>query len=159
MWRAPGSWSEEGMALYGLSLAEGRGRIGGDADEYVSALHPDDRHLAQHFHDLADKQDSFMPNIASCGRTGPSSGCRGAARSLPAARTARPTAGQRHDGHTERKEAEEHIQFLMREMSHRSKNLLSVIQAIAGQTVRSAGTIEEFETRFQPAPAWTRRLP
>lgn len=49
---------------------------------------------------------------------------------------------------TERKRTEEHIRFLMREISHRSKNLLSVIQAIAGQTVRTAGTVEEFEARF-----------
>ena len=35
---------------------------------------------------------------------------------------------------TERKKAEEHIQLLMREISHRSKNLLAVVQAIAGQT-------------------------
>ena len=49
---------------------------------------------------------------------------------------------------TERKKAEDHIQFLLREMSHRSKNLLSVIQAIASQTARSTGTTEEFARRF-----------
>ena len=49
---------------------------------------------------------------------------------------------------TERKKAEDHIKFLLLEVSHRAKNLLSVIQAIAGQTVRSAGSLEEFETRF-----------
>ena len=49
---------------------------------------------------------------------------------------------------TGRKCAHEHLQFLLHEMSHRSKNLLAVIQAIAGQTARSAGTIEEFEKRF-----------
>ena len=38
----------------------------------------------------------------------------------------------------ERKAAEEHQRFLMRELSHRSKNLLAVIQAIARQTGRSA---------------------
>ena len=36
----------------------------------------------------------------------------------------------------------------MREISHRSKNLLAVVQAIAGQTVRTSGTVEEFEKRF-----------
>jgi len=49
---------------------------------------------------------------------------------------------------TERKKTEDHIKFLLLEVSHRAKNLLSVIQAIAGQTVRSAGSLEEFETRF-----------
>ena len=32
---------------------------------------------------------------------------------------------------TERKEREAHIRFLMSEVSHRSKNLLAVVQAIA----------------------------
>jgi PAS domain S-box-containing protein len=49
---------------------------------------------------------------------------------------------------TERKRAQDHIQFLLREATHRSKNLLAIIQAIAAQTARSAGTIEQFEGRF-----------
>jgi len=54
------TWSKEGMALFGLDLPEGRGQVGGDADEYAAALHPDDRHLAADFHALADRQDSFL---------------------------------------------------------------------------------------------------
>jgi two-component sensor histidine kinase len=50
---------------------------------------------------------------------------------------------------TERKAAEDHIQFLMHEISHRSKNLLMVIQSIARRTARTAGTMEEFENRFE----------
>ena len=38
---------------------------------------------------------------------------------------------------TERKEREAHIRFLMSEVSHRSKNLLAVVQAIASQTARA----------------------
>ena len=53
------TWSKEGMALFGLALVDGRGQVGGEADEYRLALHPDDRHLVQQFHELADKQDSF----------------------------------------------------------------------------------------------------
>ncbi len=49
---------------------------------------------------------------------------------------------------TDRKKAEEHVQLLMREITHRSKNLLAVVQAIAGQTAASAGTLEEFQDRF-----------
>ena len=48
------------MALFGLDLPDGRGQVGGDADEYQAALHPDDRHLAADFHALADRQDSFI---------------------------------------------------------------------------------------------------
>ena len=53
------TWSPEAMALFGISLADGRGQVGGDADEYEAALHPEDRHLLQRFHELADRQDSF----------------------------------------------------------------------------------------------------
>lgn len=53
------TWSQEGMALFGLQLAEGRGQVGGPDDEYVRAMHPDDRHLAARFHVLARQQDSF----------------------------------------------------------------------------------------------------
>jgi PAS domain S-box-containing protein len=48
----------------------------------------------------------------------------------------------------ERKARENHIEFLMRELSHRSKNLLAVVQAIAGQTARYSDSMNEFQTRF-----------
>jgi PAS domain S-box-containing protein len=49
---------------------------------------------------------------------------------------------------TERKEGEAHLRLLMRELTHRSKNLLAVIQAMARQTGRHAGTIESFLEQF-----------
>jgi len=49
---------------------------------------------------------------------------------------------------TERREGEAHLRLLMRELTHRSKNLLAVIQAMARQTARHTGTIEEFLDRF-----------
>ena len=52
-------WSQEGMALFGLDLVDGRGTLGGPGDEYVAALHPEDRHLAQHYRQLAEDQDGF----------------------------------------------------------------------------------------------------
>jgi len=48
----------------------------------------------------------------------------------------------------ERKARETHIEFLMRELSHRSKNLLAVVQAIAGQTARYSASTDEFQARF-----------
>ena len=48
----------------------------------------------------------------------------------------------------ERRARERHIEFLMREVSHRSKNLLAVVQAIAGQTARHSPSVEEFQARF-----------
>jgi PAS domain S-box-containing protein len=43
---------------------------------------------------------------------------------------------------------EEHIRVLMKEVNHRSKNLLAVTQAIARQTVSSTATAAEFEQKF-----------
>ncbi|MBU2532837.1 MAG: PAS domain S-box protein, partial [Alphaproteobacteria bacterium] len=47
---------------------------------------------------------------------------------------------------TERQRHEQHIQLLMREVNHRSKNMLALIQAIARQTV--ANGPEDFMPRF-----------
>jgi len=49
---------------------------------------------------------------------------------------------------TERKEGEAHLRLLLRELTHRSKNLLAVIQAMARQTARHAGSAESFLTQF-----------
>jgi two-component sensor histidine kinase len=49
---------------------------------------------------------------------------------------------------TERKAMEEHSKFLVRELSHRSKNLLSVVQAIVELTVRNSRSLEEFGNTF-----------
>ena len=49
---------------------------------------------------------------------------------------------------TERKASEDHLRLLMRELTHRSKNLLAVIQSIARQTARHSGSIESFLDQF-----------
>jgi PAS domain S-box-containing protein len=48
---------------------------------------------------------------------------------------------------TEHKRQEDHIRLLMREVNHRSKNLLSVVQAIARQT--ATGNPTDFNARFE----------
>jgi PAS domain S-box-containing protein len=47
-----------------------------------------------------------------------------------------------------RKARDEQILFLMRELSHRTKNLLAVVQSVARQTAKNAPTLEAFEERF-----------
>jgi len=49
---------------------------------------------------------------------------------------------------TERRAGEEHLRLLMRELTHRSKNLLAVIQALARQTSRHAGSLDNFLEEF-----------
>lgn len=143
------AWTEEGMALFGLSLPDGRGHVGGDADEFRAALHPDDRHLVQHFHEVAQKEDSFSAEYRVVRPDGAILWLSGRGRVV--ARGADGKAQRLVNivaDVTDRKKAEEHIQLLMREISHRSKNLLAVVQAIAGQTARTAGTLQEFDARF-----------
>lgn len=50
---------------------------------------------------------------------------------------------------TDRKHREQTLRTLLREVSHRSKNLLAIIQSIATQTGRYSSTIDTFLTRFR----------
>jgi PAS domain S-box-containing protein len=142
-------WTPEGLALFGINLPDGRGHVGGLQDEYWSALHPDDRHLMQKFHELAEKQDSFTSEYRVVWPDGTILWLRGHGQVV-----ARTPEGKAHRlvsvvaDVTERKGAEDHAQFLMHELSHRSKNLLTVIQAIARSTARTTTTIGDFENRF-----------
>ena len=143
-------WTPEGMDLFGINLPGGRGHVGGPHDEYWSALHPDDRYLMQKFHQLADNQDSFTSEYRVVWPDGTTLWLRGYGRVV-----ARTPDGRAHRlvsivaDVTERKAAEDHVQFLMHELSHRSKNLLAVIQSISRRTARTTTTIEEFESRFE----------
>lgn len=49
---------------------------------------------------------------------------------------------------TESKVQEEHLRIVLRELAHRSKNLLSVIQGIARQTAKMASSTQQFLSRF-----------
>ncbi len=50
---------------------------------------------------------------------------------------------------TEQKRREQTLKTLLREVSHRSKNLLAIIQGIASQTGRYSSDIGDFLTRFR----------
>jgi PAS domain S-box-containing protein len=49
---------------------------------------------------------------------------------------------------TERKRMEENVQMTVKELSHRSKNLMAVVQAISWQTAQNSLDLEDFEQRF-----------
>jgi two-component sensor histidine kinase len=53
---------------------------------------------------------------------------------------------EQHD--KERDEREAHVRLIMRELSHRSKNLLAIVLAIARQTSRHTTSFRDFESRF-----------
>jgi len=50
---------------------------------------------------------------------------------------------------TERKHREQHVRVLLRELVHRSKNLLAVVQAMARQTAMGSPSVEDFQRKFQ----------
>lgn len=50
---------------------------------------------------------------------------------------------------TEQKHREQTLRALLREVSHRSKNLLAIIQSVAMQTSRYSFSVEQFLTRFR----------
>lgn len=49
---------------------------------------------------------------------------------------------------SQRKRNEEHMEFVMRELSHRTKNLITVIIAMARRTARQSGDFHYFEEKF-----------
>jgi len=54
-----------------------------------------------------------------------------------------------HRDMTENREFKEHLGFTLRELSHRTKNLLAVVQGLARMMARRSGDIEDFEVRFR----------
>lgn len=49
---------------------------------------------------------------------------------------------------TERKMREQHVRVLLRELVHRSKNLLAVVQAMSRQTAAGSPSVEDFQRKF-----------
>lgn len=49
---------------------------------------------------------------------------------------------------TERKQHQDHLQILMKELQHRTNNLFAIIQAMARQTARHSESFDEFEAQF-----------
>ena len=54
-----------------------------------------------------------------------------------------------HRDMTERYRYEEHLAFTLRELSHRTKNMLAVVQGLTHMIARRSDNIEEFETRLR----------
>jgi PAS domain S-box-containing protein len=53
-----------------------------------------------------------------------------------------------HRDMTENRENKEHLAFTLRELSHRTKNLLAVVQGLSHMIARRSDGIEDFEARF-----------
>jgi two-component sensor histidine kinase len=120
-------------------------------DVFRNALHPQDRRRTKEAVDLAldpghdghyeieyrvvGLQDKVERWVSIRGRTFFENG-----RPVRILGTARDITG--------RKTREQHVRVLVRELVHRSKNLLAVVQAMSRQTAARAVSVEEFQRKF-----------
>jgi two-component sensor histidine kinase len=143
------NWTPEAMTLFGIDLPNCRGQFGGDSDEFRSAVHPDDRKLIPAFYEAADAEDWFPAEYRIVKPDGSVRWLSGGAQVVerrPDGRAAR--LMNVVSDVTDRKLAEQHTEFVMRELTHRAKNLLAVVLSIATQTGRSTDSFGEFYERF-----------
>jgi two-component sensor histidine kinase len=125
------------------------GQVGGQSDEFQQAMHPEDRHLLGEYHAMMDKQDSFPAEYRILKADGKICWLAGYGRVLD-----RQPDGRAHHAInvatdiTERKAAEAYQRFLLQELSHRSKNLLTLVQSIADQSFRKSNDQKDFQNRL-----------
>jgi PAS domain S-box-containing protein len=137
-------WSDEEKRIYGLDP-------GGPTPVYGEMLrrhtHPDDASKLDHdFHDAFEKRAVFENESRIVRSDGSISWIYNRAQPyFDAAGTLTKYIGATIDI-TERKRHEEHVQLLMREVNHRSKNLLGLILSIARRTASTDA--EDFIRRF-----------
>jgi two-component sensor histidine kinase len=143
------TWTREGMSLFGIDLPDGLGEVGGPSDEFYKAMYPEDRHLLRDYHAVTDSRDSFPAEYRIVKRDGQICWLAGFGRVLDRQSNgkARRVLNVATDI-TDRKAAEAHQRFLLQELSHRSKNLLAIIQSIANQTLRNSKDPKDFQHRF-----------
>ncbi|HTI67153.1 MAG TPA: PAS domain-containing protein [Caulobacteraceae bacterium] len=137
-------WDEAVKAAYGLAP-------GAEVDyaAYVAHLHPEDRDrvVATYRGAIAAGESGYRMEHRTLAPDGTVRWVLGCARILRD-RAGAPTRlfGSVLDI-TERKRAEEHLQFMVHELNHRVKNSMSVVQAIAARTLRnSPGPVEAGES-------------
>ena len=140
------AWSEGMYQIFGRN----RDQFSGRPDEILSFVHPDDRAAFRKAFDetTQGKSTGFDQEFRI---VRPDGEIRWVLRRAQLIRSddGRPVSmlGVALDM-TERRDREDHIAFLMRELAHRSKNLVAVIQAIAHQTARHSDDISDFTERF-----------
>lgn len=143
------TWTKEGMDLFGLSIPDLRGQVGGAADEYWAAIHPDDRYRVTQIYEEANFSDSFLADYRIVRPDGAVVWLAGRGQVIsrwPDGKARRLMSIMADD--TERRDGELQVQVLLRELSHRSKNMLAVIQSVARRTAKSATSIDEFANDF-----------
>ncbi len=119
-------WTPEGLALFGLDLRDGTGTVGGETDEFLSALHPEDRHLYDAYLDIEKERDSYPAEYRILRPDGQTRWMSGYGRVVDRDADGRPLRMINVvTDVTEKKAAEQHTQFLIRELSR----LASIVES------------------------------
>lgn len=120
-------------------------------ETFLSGLHPQDREptlaAIKRAQDAADPVEYDVEHRVKGAGDGTERWVAASGRAQFSDGTAVRMTGTARDI-TERKKWEEHTHLLMREITHRSKNLLAVIQAMARQSKVGSKTVADFESRF-----------
>lgn len=112
-------------------------------------MYPKNRHLLGDYHAATDTEDSFPAEYRIVKPDGQVRWFAGYGRVLD-----RQPNGKAHrvlnvaTDVTDRNAAETHQRFLLQELSHRSKNLLAILQSITSQTIRNRVDQSDFQNRF-----------
>jgi PAS domain S-box-containing protein len=140
------TWDQRMRELWGLEVADPV-----TFDVFVSALHPLDREPTLAAIEQAKNPDAPVEYNVEQRVVGVRDGVERWVAANGRAQFANGTpvrmTGTARDI-TDSKRWEEHTHLLMREVTHRSKNLLAVIQAMARQTKAASNSVEDFEMRF-----------
>ncbi len=143
-------WTPEGTALFGFSLPNGRGSVGGANDEYLAAIHPDDRQVVASFYEQAEVADGFPAEYRIVRPDGQLLWLSGRGHVVSRSSEGRP---QRlisiMADISDRKAAEQRVEMLMHELAHRSANLMAVVQSIARRIGRGSASLTEFLLQFE----------
>ena len=146
VWGDGGTWDERSRSILGIAGANERINF----TKFKHAIHPDDRSRARSvFAQAMQRGEKFLleTRIMRPDHTIRWIRLRGLVEIDPVSNRAVKMTGIVFDI-TDRRQHEAHLRFLMRELTHRSKNLLAVIQAMARQTSDSSTSLDDFQTRF-----------
>ncbi|MGE0768840.1 MAG: sensor histidine kinase [Hyphomicrobiaceae bacterium] len=130
------SWSPEAVALFDLTQSDGI--VGGDRDELIAAMHPDDRHLMAQYHQYLLDHDEVEAEYRIVLRDGTTRQVAG--RGLVVSRQ---ESGEPHilinvvTDVTERAKAEEHLSEYAKNLSNSKARFEALVEATA-QIVWSA---------------------
>ena len=136
------SWGSPQWEIYaGLSDANSRG-FG-----WLEAVHPDDRELTRSRWEEAQRSGEYYVEHR-IKRAADGQYRWHQTRAKPAGRSSPEWVGTSADVH-EMRGLQDRQQVLLLELQHRTRNLLALVQAIARQTMKSSGSLQEFSRQFE----------